>query len=93
MYLYVDTMASKGYTDGVVELTTERRLILNEKEFRKMLIDKDISANKLAEDIGLTHQTMSLKIKGLREFKRNEIQAIKDRLDLTMDEVEQIFLS
>lgn len=58
-----------------------------------MLIDKDTSANKLAEDIGITHQAMSLKIKGLRQFKQAEIKAIQEVLGLTDGEVRYIFLS
>lgn len=64
---------------------------MNEKKFKIMLIEKDTNASKLADQIGMSHQLMSKKINNERQFKRDEIQKIKDVLHLDDVEVMNIF--
>lgn len=45
----------------------------------------------LAEIIGVNPATLTRKMKGESDFKRNEMSLIKDFLKLTNEEIEEIF--
>lgn len=48
---------------------------------------------ELAEYLGITNSTLSFKINGKNDFLRAEIQLIKQRYNLTPQEIDQIFFS
>lgn len=47
----------------------------------------------VASAIGINEATLYRKVNGTSDFTRNEIQIIKQFLDLTSDEVESIFFA
>lgn len=51
------------------------------------------SLETLAKYLGVTRQTLSQKIDGTAEFKRNEIEKIIVRYELTPEETREIFFS
>lgn len=51
------------------------------------------SLETLAKHLGVTRQTLSQKIDGTTEFKRNEIEKIIVRYELTPEETREIFFS
>lgn len=58
----------------------------------KIKLNKDTQEN-LAKYLGITNPTLSLKINGKNDFLRAEIQLIKQRYNLTPDEIDQIFFN
>ena len=51
------------------------------------------TASKLAHELGVTNATLSYKIRGKREFRLREAQAIKKILGLTSEERDAIFFA
>ena len=58
----------------------------------KMALFED-NIETLAEYLGITRQTLSSKIEGTSEFKRDEIDKIITRYKLTPEETHEIFFS
>lgn len=56
----------------------------------KMALHGDTSG-VLAEYLGITQNTFSLKLNGVAVFTQPEIQKIKDKYNLTSEEIDQIF--
>lgn len=63
------------------------------KKLRNALKRQGITQNELAEILGLTYQTISIKMNGHKDFTQSEIRRIKIILALTPEEVCDIFLS
>ena len=63
------------------------------KRFKAVLTLKGMTAGELAEKIGTTHASISLKIRNKREFKASEIARISEVLKLSLEEKEQIFFA
>lgn len=53
----------------------------------------NIKAIDLVKIMGISESTYYRKVNGNSEFTRNEIQAIKDTLNLSMDDVGKIFFN
>lgn len=53
----------------------------------------NIKAIDLVKKMGISEATYYRKVSGNTEFTRNEIQAIKDTLMLSMDDVGRIFFN
>ena len=66
---------------------------MNEKEFRAMLARNGETAKDLANALGMAEGTLSAKIRGILDFWRREIMAIKIRYNLSDDEVIRIFFA
>ena len=66
---------------------------MNEKELRAVLARHGDTAKTLAENLGITEQTLSAKIRGIQDFWRHEIVLIKKRYRLTKEEVDTIFFA
>lgn len=58
----------------------------------KIKLNEDTQEN-LAEYLGITNSTLSFKINGKNDFLRAEIQLIKQRYNLTPQEIDQIFFN
>ena len=58
----------------------------------KIKLNED-TQEELAEYLGITNSTLSFKINGKNDFLRAEIQLIKQRYNLTPQEIDQIFFS
>ena len=56
----------------------------------KIKLNKD-KQESLAKYLGITNPTLSLKINGKSDFLGSEIQLIKQRYNLTPDEIDEIF--
>lgn len=64
-----------------------------ENELRAAAIRRGMSIPSLAAQIGISKKRMYSRLHGRTSFKQNEILLIRDRLDLTDDEVIRIFFS
>ena len=67
--------------------------MFNEKQFKKKLIDCDLTLKEIATAIGISETTLYRKIKGVTDFSRNEMSIIKSTLKLNITEFEQIFFA
>lgn len=65
----------------------------NTIELEVALIRNGITYQKLAELIGISYQSMSLKANNRRDFKATEIDRIKQVLNLSSEERDIIFFS
>ena len=63
----------------------------NKKLLRSKLILAEMTDGELAEKLGISRQSVSLKLNGRRPFNSNEISKIAHILQLTPEEVMQIF--
>ena len=54
-------------------------------------VNKGLTQEQLAEKMGVSRQSLYLKIKGVRDFKASEMYCISDILRLTDDEKALIF--
>ena len=66
---------------------------MNRTELKAEIARKEISKTRLAEALGLSLTSFSLKLKGDREFKESEIQKLISVLELTAADVNRIFLN
>lgn len=62
--------------------------LLKRTRLYKGFLQKDI-----AQNLGISQKSYNLKENGKREFNRNEMIAIVESLDLTMNEVNEIFFN
>lgn len=60
--------------------------------YSKMALHED-SIDALADALKIARQTLSNKIEGRSEFKRDEIDLIVSRYDLTPEETHEMFFS
>lgn len=61
--------------------------------FKAKLIEKGKTVSGIAATIGCNEVTLYRKINGTSDFTRNEIQLIKQDMQLTSEEVEAIFFA
>lgn len=67
---------------------------MNSRMLRSVMVLHGDTNNALAEALGITPQSLSDKINERgTEFKQGEIAKIRDRYDLSADQVEQIFFN
>ncbi len=64
---------------------------MNLKKLRLARLERELSQKDLAKKIGVHELTYSRKERGQREFTRTEIDNLAAALDLTNDEVNEIF--
>lgn len=57
------------------------------------MTEKGISKSEIASALGVDGATFYRKINGYSEFKRTEIEIIRNRLSLTVNEAEAIFFA
>jgi len=62
-------------------------------KFKAALAVRGMTAKELAEKIGTTGASLSLKINNLREFKATDIAKISEALQLSLEEKEEIFFA
>lgn len=60
---------------------------------RAILNNKGLNQNDLAEFLGVTYQTISIKMNGHKEFTQSEIFKIMVAFELTPEQVVSIFLN
>ena len=66
---------------------------MNSNLLKAMIIKNGDTQEKLAVAMGLPTSALNMRINGKIEFRRNEIIFIKQRYDLSSDEVDSIFFS
>lgn len=64
---------------------------MNLKKLRLARLERELSQKDLAKKIGVHELTYSRKERGQREFTRTEIDNLAAALDLTNNEVNEIF--
>ena len=64
---------------------------MNSNLLKSVIVKHGDTQEKLAEAMGLSVSALNLRINGHIEFRRNEINYIKQRYDLTPAEVDEIF--
>ena len=62
-------------------------------KLKARMIEKGITQQQLAELMGITYQSISLKMNRKKEFKHTEIYVIVKVLDLTPFDIYDIFFS
>ena len=65
----------------------------NTSEFKVVLLRKGWTAEKLADSIGMSCQSLSYKINNKREFTSSEIANIQKTLGLSSEERDKIFFT
>lgn len=63
----------------------------NGRFLKAAIIKNGYTAGTLADSIGLSRQSMSYKLNNKRKFTANEISVISEKLNLSLEEKEEIF--
>ena len=66
---------------------------MNSKLLKATIIKNGDIQEKLADAMGLITSGLNMRINGHIEFRRNEINFIKQRYSLTSEEVDEIFFT
>ena len=66
---------------------------MNSNLLKAMIVKNGDTQEKLAEAMGLPTSALNMRINGKIEFRRNEINFIKQRYNLTNDEIDSIFFA
>ena len=64
---------------------------MNTKLFKSVMVLNDGNVTTLAQKLGVTRQTLSLKIDGYSDFKQSEISTISKMYNLSRNELFEIF--
>ena len=67
--------------------------MFQENLFKAQLKAKKKTVKDVAEAVGINEATLYRKINGTSEFTRNEIQLIRQYLNLCAEEVDEIFFA
>ena len=65
----------------------------NYTELHKKIRSKYLRMSSFASDLGITVGTLSSKLKGITDWKRDEIEKVAELLDLTTEEVISYFFN
>jgi predicted transcriptional regulator len=57
------------------------------------MVEKGITKTEIASALGIDAATLYRKLNGISDFKRQEIEIIRSRLGLTVNEAEAIFFA
>lgn len=64
---------------------------MNSNSLKAVIVKNGDTQTELAEAMGIPASALSQRINGIIDFRRNEINFIKNRYHLTAEEVDQIF--
>ena len=64
---------------------------MNKQKFKSILALNGETQKSLAEYLKMSETTLSLKISGRTEFSRVEIKNIKEKFNLTANDLDEIF--
>ena len=65
----------------------------NTNLLKSVLVANGVTAESLADEMGISPQSLSYKINNQREFKLSEIQFICNRFNLSLEVKESIFFT
>ena len=65
----------------------------NTNLLKSVLVANGVTAESLADEMGISPQSLSYKINNQREFKLSEIQYICNRFNLSLETKESIFFT
>lgn len=65
---------------------------MNHELLKETIQDRGVKVSVLADKMGISRQSLHLKLNGERSFDQGEIMAIKTNLRLSDDEFMEIFL-
>ncbi len=66
---------------------------MNNELLREVIKDSGVKVTALADKIGISRQSLTMKTNGERSFDQGEIMAIKTNLHLTDEQFMQIFFN
>ena len=66
---------------------------MDKAKFKSVMVLHGDTQGRLAEVLEMAQETLSRKLNEQGQFSQSEIKAIKERYDLTPDEVDAIFLN
>ena len=66
---------------------------MNSNLLKSVIIKNGDTQEKLAEAMGLPASALNMRINGKIEFRRNEINFIKQRYQLSSEEIDDIFFT
>ena len=66
---------------------------MQERELKAAMVLHGDTIQTLAEALSISQSTMCAKLKGQRDFWRSEIDTIRDRYQLTPEDVDRIFFA
>lgn len=85
-----------NFIDAIINLRKRKKevvKILNVKKFRAVLILKGKTLNDISKLLNINIATLYRKLNGESDFYRNEIDAISKDLNLSLEEIEEIFFA
>lgn len=62
-------------------------------KFKALIVEKNYSQLKLSKELGISIQSLSLKINNVREFKVSEVSKIQKILGISDDRRDEIFFA
>ena len=65
--------------------------MFHKTEFKITLLRRNVAVEDLAKEIGINAATLHRKMNGTSDFYRDEIERIRNALDLSQEEVLNIF--
>lgn len=66
---------------------------MNKRKFKAAMILHGDNGGTVAEALNVSPQTVSAKLNNKAEFTQNEMRILKDRWNLSADEVDEIFFA
>ncbi len=66
---------------------------MNSNLLKSVIVRNGDTQEKLAEAMGLPTSALNMRINGRIEFRRNEINFIKQRYELSSEEIDNIFFT
>ena len=66
---------------------------MNNELLKEVIEDSGIKMTVLADKVGISRQSLSMKLNGERSFNQGEIMALKNNLHLTDDQFMSIFFN
>ena len=66
---------------------------MNNELLREVIKDSGVKVTALADKIGISRQSLTMKLNGERSFDQGEIMAIKTNLHLTDEQFMQLFFN
>ena len=66
---------------------------MNIPKLRAKMVEKEITGTKMAEILGISHTAFSNKMRQVSQFTQREMSTIAKTLDLSIDEISDIFFA